>query len=219
MSKAEETRRRILDAALALFRHQGFAETTMREIATDAGVATGLAYYYFSSKDDIVMAFYGRNAEEQAPLLDRAMEENRKLEDRIRALIAVKFDYFAANRRFLGALLGYAADPSSPLSPFGAATKAIRDADTRYFARALEESRTKVPKDLAPYLPGLLWLYQMGLIFFWLYDRSPNQKRARQLLDASVPLVTAMIRLSSLPLMRPARRRVLEVIHIVEASV
>ena len=44
-TKAEETRDRILDAALRLFRERGFAETTMRDVAAAAGVATGAAYY------------------------------------------------------------------------------------------------------------------------------------------------------------------------------
>ena len=59
-AKAEETRERILDAALALFRDKGFAQTSMRDIADAAGVATGAAYYYYRSKEDLVLAFYNR---------------------------------------------------------------------------------------------------------------------------------------------------------------
>jgi AcrR family transcriptional regulator len=57
-AKAEDTRRRILQAALGLFQTRGFDDTTMREIAQEAGVATGAAYYYFASKEAMVMAFY-----------------------------------------------------------------------------------------------------------------------------------------------------------------
>ena len=39
--KSEETRARIFNAAIELFRRKGFEEATMREIATEAGVATG----------------------------------------------------------------------------------------------------------------------------------------------------------------------------------
>lgn len=62
--KAEATRTRILDAALDLFRSQGFDQTIMREIAAEAGVALGSAYYYFESKDALVMAFYTRVGKE-----------------------------------------------------------------------------------------------------------------------------------------------------------
>ena len=67
-----DTRTKILEAALALFRERGFAEATMREIATRAGVASGLAYYYFDSKDAIVLAFYQRAQEELAPRMEAA---------------------------------------------------------------------------------------------------------------------------------------------------
>src|SRR5256885_1173878 len=58
--KAEETGHRILNAALDLFREEGFDSTTMRGVAQKAGVATGAAYYYYPSKDAIVMDFYRR---------------------------------------------------------------------------------------------------------------------------------------------------------------
>ena len=56
--KSEATRARILQAALAVFRESGFHAATMREIAASAGVALGAAYYYFDSKNAIVLAFY-----------------------------------------------------------------------------------------------------------------------------------------------------------------
>jgi len=52
-TKSEETRDRILNAALSLFREKGFDTATMRQIAVEAGVATGAAYYYFASKDPL----------------------------------------------------------------------------------------------------------------------------------------------------------------------
>ena len=69
-SKSKDTQEKILEAALALFRERGFAEATMREIAARAGVATGLAYYYFDSKDAIVHAFYHRAKDELSPALE-----------------------------------------------------------------------------------------------------------------------------------------------------
>ena len=56
-SRAEDTRRKIYEAAMQLFREKGFEETTMRDIAAKAGVALGGTYYYYSSKDSIVLAF------------------------------------------------------------------------------------------------------------------------------------------------------------------
>jgi hypothetical protein len=69
---------------------------------------------------------------------------------------------------------------------------------------------------MAAHLPKILWMYQMGLILFWIYDRSEGQARTAKLLDASVRMVGVLIRLGSLPLMKPARKTVLELVEILE---
>ena len=136
------TRARILDAAIGLFRRQGFEATTMREIAAEAGVAIGAAYYYFESKNAIVLAFYDRSRLEMAPLLEEALASSRDLRSRLAAVIEVKLRYFEPNRDILAALAGRT-DPADPLSPFSEQTREIRDADIEVFARAIAESRTK----------------------------------------------------------------------------
>ena len=210
-----ETRGRILEAALALFRERGFADATMREIAARAGVATGLAYYYFESKDAIVLAFYERAKDDLPARLEEA-HTRRTLAARLEAIILAKFEYFMPNRRFLGALMAHAADPSSPLSPFSEASRDTREYDIAQFERALADTRTALPRDLAPHMAKILWLYQLGMLLFWIYDRSAGQKRSRELLDASLKIVIALIRLSNIPLLKPARRSVLNIVDILE---
>ena len=213
----KDTRGKILEAALDLFRERGFAETTMREIAAHAGVATGLAYYYFKSKDAIVLAFYQRAKEELGARLEAA-QTGKRLAPRLRALIETKFEYFGPNRRFLGALMGHAADPSSPLSPFGEPSRETREFDMAHFQRALDATGTRIPADLAPHMAKILWFYQMGLLLFWIYDRSPGQRRSHALLAKSLDAVVMLVRFSALPLLRPARKRVLDIIGIIEAD-
>ena len=54
-ARGEQTRQLILETALRLFRERGYAETTMRAIAKEAGVAVGNAYYYFDSKEHLIV--------------------------------------------------------------------------------------------------------------------------------------------------------------------
>src|SRR5689334_13797467 len=89
-AKAEETANAILNAALDLFRQEGFESTTMRDIAQKAGVATGAAYYYYPSKDAIVMDFYRRASAAMQPEIAAALEGVSGLEKRLRAVIRVK---------------------------------------------------------------------------------------------------------------------------------
>ena len=53
-SPASDKRRQILDAAVVVFARQGFHACRVSDIADEAGVAYGLVYHYFASKDEIL---------------------------------------------------------------------------------------------------------------------------------------------------------------------
>jgi AcrR family transcriptional regulator len=216
--KAEETGLRIFDSALALFRQEGFETATMRDIAQKAGVATGAAYYYYPSKDAIVMDFYRRASVEMQPKIETTLEQTSGLEGRLRELIRIKFAHFAPNRGVLRALLRNGADPRHPLSPFSAETAEIRGTDIEWFRKILEDGGVRIPRDLEPHIPEVLWLFQMGVIFFWITDDSPAQRRTARLLDLSVKVVVALLKLSGLPLTRPLRKVAVELIEIVKGE-
>jgi AcrR family transcriptional regulator len=216
--KSEETGLKILDSALALFRQEGFDSATMRDIAKKAGVATGAAYYYYPSTDAIVMDFYRRSCAEMQPKIEAALEDVSGLEARLRDLIRVKLAHFAPNRGVLRALLRNGADPKHPLSPFSTQTKEIRDIDVAWFGRILVDCGMRIPRDLEPHLPGVLWLFQMGVIFFWVIDDSQNQTRTTRLLELASKSVASLIRVSALPLMRPLRKTALQLIGIVKGD-
>src|SRR4051794_29815811 len=93
--KSEETGLRILEAALALFREEGFDKATMRDIAQKAGVATGAAYYYYPSKEAMVMDFYQRSCMQLQSTIGSAVEQERDFEVRLREVIRAKLVHFA----------------------------------------------------------------------------------------------------------------------------
>ena len=218
--KSEETRSRILEAALTVFRERGFESATMREIASVAEVAVGAAYYYFESKEAIVMAFYERSQAEMAPRIEAMISRSKQLEPQLRTIISTKFECFAPNRRLLGALSAHA-DPEHPLSPFSEQTEAIRLEDLSFFERAVATSNVKLPSNLTFYLPRLLWMYQMGLLLFWVYDRSAEQRRTMILYDKTLKMMMVALKLAGIPLLRPLHKlaaELLEVIYGEEAS-
>jgi AcrR family transcriptional regulator len=213
-SKSEQTRARVLAAALKVFRERGFQAATMREIAAEAKMAVGAAYYYFDSKDALVMAFYEQAQEEMTPAFDEVLARSRTLEQRIRGIIGVKLESFAPNRALLAGLSAHS-DPHHPLSPFSAPTATIRNRDIAYFERAIADSGLRLPASILRYIPRLLWLYQMGLIWFWVYDDSSAQSRTQMLFDKSLDIILVLVRLGSFPLMRPLHRRVADLLKSV----
>src|SRR6266540_5576609 len=52
--RGAEKRRQILDAAVRVFARQGFHACRVSDIADEAGVAYGLVYHYFQSKDEVL---------------------------------------------------------------------------------------------------------------------------------------------------------------------
>jgi AcrR family transcriptional regulator len=216
--RAEDTRRKIYEAAMELFREKGFEETTMRDIAAKAKVALGGTYYYFSSKDAIVLAFYRQMQDSSTVLVSEALADRKKLKQRLGAVLDQRLRLLEPNRKFCAALFRHAPDRADPLSPFSEETRLIRDAAIEQMRASMEGGDVKIPSDLKPRLPYLLWLYQMALIMFWLYDRSPDQKRTRRLTDKSLGLLVNLLRISSLPLMRPLRKTVLELTELDEGE-
>jgi AcrR family transcriptional regulator len=53
--RSQRSRAQVLDAALALFSHQGYRATSMRDIAAKAGVSTGNVYHHFKEKEAIFL--------------------------------------------------------------------------------------------------------------------------------------------------------------------
>jgi AcrR family transcriptional regulator len=218
-NKAEITERKILDAALDLFRTKGFEEATMRDIAAVAGVALGAAYYYYPSKDAIVLAFYERSCIEMQPQIEDAVTKSAgNLEDRLKELIRAKLEYFAPYRGVLRALLKNGADPAHPLSPFSQNNKSIREVDVAWFQKILDHCGIRVPQDLAPHLPDVLWMFQIGVIYFWITDDSHGQHRTDRLLALGAKIVTSLLKIAGLPLTRPLRKVAVELIETVKGG-
>src|SRR3954467_11105827 len=70
---APDKRRAILDAAITVFARQGFHTARVSDVATEAGVAYGLVYHYFDSKDQMLNELFS----ERWALLLEASEEMR----------------------------------------------------------------------------------------------------------------------------------------------
>lgn len=202
LSKSERTRSAIIDAALRLFRERGYDATTMRLIATEAGVSVGNAYYYFSSKEELVQGFYVRAQEDHAGGAAIVLERETDLCRRIVGVIEAWIETMAPYRPFAGQFFTHAAEPTSPLSPFSEDSAPARAAAIALWREVLEGSDAKIPKKLRNELPELLWLYFMGMVLFWVHDPTAGSAATRGVVTRTAPLVVRTIGLARLPVMR-----------------
>lgn len=207
---SEETRRQILETALTLFRERGFEETTIRDIAAGAGLSLGAAYYYFKSKEAIVGAYYDYVQQEHQARAQAEFDKGGDLRQRLLAAFHTKIDIMQEDRRLLRALFRYGGEPGHALSWFGPATVDQRRCSIDVFAQAVAGER--LPDDVREAAPTLLWTLHMGVLLYFLYDDSPQQRRTRKLIDAAVDFTVSVRRIATSPLLRPMRRRVFNIL-------
>jgi AcrR family transcriptional regulator len=214
-ARSAQTRAVIVEAALRLFRENGYDATTMRAIAGEAGVAAGNAYYYFGSKEELIQEYYARNHAEHAAACRPILQAETRFAPRLRGVLRALIDTQAPYHAFAARLYKHAAEPASPLSPFSKQSSPTRDASIALYAEVVDGSRLRVPAELKDRLPELLWLYSMGIVLYWVHDTSTGCERTYRLIDATVPLAERLIRMSRLPVFRPLIRQLLRVIDII----
>lgn len=211
--RGQQTRAAIFEAALALFRERGYEATTMRAIAHRAGVSLGSSYHYFPSKGHLVLEYYRHlhvlHRAACGPLLARERELGARLRGALRAIVMTCEPFHAV----AASLFSVVADPSSPLSPFGPHTAALRQEVVDLYAEVVRGSDARVPEEVAAELPLLLWLYQMGVLYFWMADRSPGRLRTLELIDETSDLLVQLLSVANLPPLRRSRGRLLALLR------
>jgi AcrR family transcriptional regulator len=83
----QENITRILDCAERLFRHYGYAKTTVADIAKDLGMSTANIYRFFASKTEIHQAVCGRMLGMSYDMAVQAAQMDASAADRLRAFV------------------------------------------------------------------------------------------------------------------------------------
>jgi AcrR family transcriptional regulator len=86
---AEEKRRLILDAAVRVFARKGFHASRVGDIAEEAGVAHGLLYHYFSSKDEVLETIFRENWGLLVERINAVEESGESARDQLRHVAAI----------------------------------------------------------------------------------------------------------------------------------
>jgi AcrR family transcriptional regulator len=198
-TKSARTRSTIIDAALRLFRERGYEATTMRAIAAEAGVSVGNAYYYFSSKEELIQGFYDRAQDDHAAAARPVLDGSADLTARIVGVVEAWLTTMEPFRPFAAKFYKHAAEPTSPLSPFSPDSSPARTAAVELWREVLEGSTTRIPRRLRDDLPEMVWLYFMSIVLLWVHDPTPDGSATRHVVATSAPLVVRAIELARLP--------------------
>jgi TetR/AcrR family fatty acid metabolism transcriptional regulator len=91
---AVDKRRVILDAAVRVFARQGFHTCRVSDIADEAGVAYGLVYHYFSSKEEILDTLFLERWDVMLAAIADADASERSPRDKLYAVAAFIIDSY-----------------------------------------------------------------------------------------------------------------------------
>lgn len=93
VSKADR-RRQILDAAVRVFAQKGFTQCRVSDIAEEAGVAYGLMYHYFGSKDEVLDTLFLERWDVMVALIGEIDERPIPARDKLHAIAAFIVDSY-----------------------------------------------------------------------------------------------------------------------------
>ncbi|EYT84368.1 TetR family transcriptional regulator [Streptomyces sp. Tu 6176] len=202
-SKSEQTRALILETAMRLFQERGYDRTTMRAIAQEAGVSVGNAYYYFAGKEHLIQGFYDRIAAEHREAVREVLARETGLQARLAGVLKAWLDVATPYHEFAVQFFKNAADPDSPLSPFSPESEHARVEAVSVHKEVLYGARTRVPAELREVLPELMWLAQMGLVLYWVFDRTEGRERSYRLAERGARLTARGVSLARFRALRP----------------
>ena len=199
-SKSDLTKTRILETALRLFREKGFDATTMRDIASACDMAVGTAYHHFESKEAIVGAYYDFVQREHLRRVTEFSAKKHSLKQRLEQAFTSKLEIVGGDQKLLSVIMRFIGESDHPLSIFGGDTQRLRDEGLETFTIALGDET--LPTDLRDLAPTLLWTLHMGMLLYFLHDKTGGE-RTRKLSLSTLELVLQLLNLVRLPIVQP----------------
>ena len=196
--KAQRTRQRILDAAITQFVEKGYEATTMRDIADAAECSTGLAYRYFSRKEDLVVGLWEQLAKQAADEVDHLPEDS--MTERFYQLNRLKIAQITPYRNALGALFGAAMNPASGVAVMGSESAHVRDITLDALERLVADASDAVRDASVRQMALLLYVVHLLIVLVWLYDTTPTQRITNNVLALARDLMSTLRPMLRLPM-------------------
>ena len=169
LSKADVSRERILDAAAKLFRGNGYAATTLRDIADEARMKAGSIYYHFKSKEELLEAVLEigiRSVHEAVKAAVNAVPPKVGFPEKIATAIEAHLkglfkhgDYTSANIRIFGQIPATVHRRHLPM----------REAYGRYWLDLLKAGQAsgELRKDIDPAMAAMMLIGAMNWALEW----------------------------------------------------
>ncbi|MEO8397784.1 MAG: TetR/AcrR family transcriptional regulator, partial [Chloroflexota bacterium] len=181
----EDTRERILDAALSIFSNKGYHDTRMDEIVEASDTSKGSIYFYFPNKERLFLALVDQFADLLERRVIEAVEQQEQGIMQVRAALQACLETFGRYRRPAKILLVQAVGLGTV---FEKKRVEVNDRFANLIRKYLDESITI--GDIAPVdteVVSYAWMGAIyGIVIRWVYTGEPDSER---ILSALLPLL------------------------------
>lgn len=173
--EAAATRRQLMEAALRVFSQNGYAATTLDDIAREAGVTRGAIYWHFSNKADLYNTLVSEVSSRASPVIDHALDEGGTVLDVLRRMFVRILSYMEEDEEFRAVqelvLFKTAVTPEMEegMRKKVAGTKQMIEVFSQMMKEGIDAGEIRA--DLNPRDGALAMLaFQNGLSTLWLLD-------------------------------------------------
>ncbi|MBI5207839.1 MAG: TetR/AcrR family transcriptional regulator [Candidatus Firestonebacteria bacterium] len=189
----EKTRKNIFNTAKKLFIQKGYENTTTRDIAYSAGIASGTLFNYFSNKEELAMAMIQEAISDGRKDYLAHRSEKQDFAEELFLLISSELRKLRTYRKFIGPVF------ESAMSLFSKQEnnhtgKKIREEHLKIVQEIINKHKYK-HNNIPEFIISNLYLsLYLSILAFWSKDNSYNQEETLALLDYSVNILVQTIK-------------------------
>jgi len=190
----EQTRIRLLEAAVDVISEKGFDKATMRAIAKEADVADATIYNYFSTKEKLL---YGYCAHVQTQVMEelKAIDDFHEytLQEQLHQLVETELRVWLPAREFLQVVFAQTFAAPNVGHELLAESKTLLKAMVVELIDASIEAGEMPEQPYQDLLPTLFWDYQTAILLYWLKDTSDGFANTTKLVDQSTEIIAQLL--------------------------
>ena len=194
-SQQEKTRRHIIRTAVDLITQQGYDDTTMKQLAREAGIGDATIYKYFPTKERILLDYFELNIADALKQLDDTTDLPQfTLHEKLQLLVDGVLEGLLPDREFVE--IARAIVRKSPFVMMRDDMQSqhlIKERVAGFIADA-EASGEIAPCDFKNLVGGLFTDYLFAVIIYWLQDESDEFTNTTQLVDLTLAVLALALK-------------------------
>ena len=183
-TKAREREHEILRAAIRVFARQGYHKSKVGEVAAEAGVAYGLVYHYFGSKEALLEAIFRRTWKQMLRVVQEIEDSETTSQEQLRSVAGLVLQAWRVDPELVGVLVREVTRSPQLQNEVDEIALAFAALE-RIVARGQE--RGELRRDLDARLAS--WAFYGALeeiLTGWVYERLPDDDEATSRAEQTV---------------------------------